>query len=74
MAAKNILAVDTSSRVLSVAIRTTDKATFEANLEGTPRHSERLIGVIEEGLRHVGLKKMNSTNLFGDWGPVPSQA
>lgn len=83
MDAKNILAVDTSSRVLSIAIsatlrggsathsggRTSNKVLFEANLEGTPRHSEQLISVIEEGLDHVGLKKNELDEFVWGLGP-----
>ena len=69
MDAKNILAVDTSSRVLSVAIRSKEKATFEANLEGTPRHSEQLIGLVEEGLNRLGLKKNELDEFIWGLGP-----
>ena len=69
MDVKNILAVDTSSRVLSVAIRTKEKATFEANLEGTLRHSEQLISLIEEGLDRLGLKKNELDGLVWGLGP-----
>ena len=66
---KNILAVDTSSRVLSVAISAGTQAIFEANLEGTPRHSEQLISLIEEGLKRLGLKKNELDQLIWGLGP-----
>ena len=69
MDAKNILAVDTSSCVLSIAIRSKEAATFEANLEGTPRHSEQLIGLIEEGLTRLGLKKNELDEFIWGLGP-----
>lgn len=65
----NILAVDTSSRVLSVAIRASDQAVFEANLDGTPRHSEQLIDLIEEGLKRLKLKKNQLDELAWGLGP-----
>ena len=79
----NILAVDTSSRVLSVAIsatphggsaasfggRASDQAVFEANLDGTPRHSEQLIDLIEEGLKRLNLKKNQLDQLVWGLGP-----
>ena len=68
MNAKNSLAVDTSSRVLSVAIRSEDSV-FEANLDGTPRHSEQLIGLIKEGLAHLRLKKSDLEVLIWGLGP-----
>ncbi|MBI4368436.1 MAG: tRNA (adenosine(37)-N6)-threonylcarbamoyltransferase complex dimerization subunit type 1 TsaB [Candidatus Omnitrophica bacterium] len=68
MNAQNLLAVDTSSRVLSIAI-STGAALYEANLEGTPRHSEQLIDLIQEGLKHLRLKK-NELNGFL-WGLGP---
>ena len=69
MEAKNILAVDTSSRVLSVAISAGDQAVFEANLDGTPRHSEQLIDLIEEGLKRLKLKKNQLDELAWGLGP-----
>src|SRR3989338_2449813 len=68
MNAKNILAVDTSSRLLSVAIRS-EYSVFEANLDGTPRHSEQLIGLIKEGLAHLRLKKNDLETLIWGLGP-----
>ena len=65
----NILAVDTSSRVLSIAIRTGNGTLFESNLEGTPRHSEQIIDLIQSGLARLGLKK-NELDLFL-WGLGP---
>ena len=67
--AVNILAVDTSSRVLSVALRSRNLETFETNLEGTPRHSEQLIDLIEEGLNHLGLKKEDIDQFIWGMGP-----
>ena len=68
MRAKNILAVDTSSRVLSVAIRA-GQSTFESNLDGTPRHSEQLIGLIQKGLKRLKLKKENLEAFIWGLGP-----
>lgn len=67
--AVNTLAVDTSSRVLSVALRSGNSEVFEANLEGTPRHSEQLIDLIEEGLDHLGLRKEEINRLIWGLGP-----
>jgi tRNA threonylcarbamoyladenosine biosynthesis protein TsaB len=66
---KNLLAVDTSSRVLSVAIRSDARGVFETNLEGAPRHSEQLIEAIHEGMKKLKLKK-NDLNEF-IWGLGP---
>lgn len=66
---KFILAVDTSSRLLSVAIRGGKDAIFETNLEGTPRHSEQLIDLVQEGLKRLGIKK-NDLDCFV-WGLGP---
>ena len=63
-----ILAVDTSSQVLSVAIRA-GKTSFEANLDGSPRHSEQLIGLIEKGLKRLKLKKENLKTFIWGLGP-----
>jgi tRNA threonylcarbamoyladenosine biosynthesis protein TsaB len=65
---EGVLAVDTSSRVLSVALRSGDSV-FEANLEGTPRHAEQLIGVIENGLRCLKLKKTDLDRFLWGLGP-----
>ncbi|OGX05335.1 MAG: tRNA (adenosine(37)-N6)-threonylcarbamoyltransferase complex dimerization subunit type 1 TsaB [Omnitrophica bacterium RIFCSPLOWO2_12_FULL_50_11] len=65
----NILAIDTSSKVLSVAIRSGSKAVSERNLEGTPRHSEQLIDEIEHGLKVLKLKKEDLTHLIWGLGP-----
>src|SRR3989338_6792184 len=69
MGTKNILAVDTSSRVLSVSISGGRKKIFEANLEGVPRHSERLIGLIQKGLKRQGLKKKDLEIFVWGLGP-----
>lgn len=69
MDAKNILAVDTSSKLLSVALRNKGGEVFEANLEGTPRHSEQLIGLVEVGLKHLGLKKNELDHFVWGLGP-----
>ena len=42
----NVLAVDTSSRILSVAVAN-QEASFEANIDGTPKHSEHLIDLVQ---------------------------
>lgn len=65
----NTLAVDTSSRVLSLALRSRNSDTFEANLEGTPRHSEQLLDLIGEGLNHLGLRKEELDRLIWGLGP-----
>ncbi|MBI4358199.1 MAG: tRNA (adenosine(37)-N6)-threonylcarbamoyltransferase complex dimerization subunit type 1 TsaB, partial [Candidatus Omnitrophica bacterium] len=69
MDAKNILAVDTSSRLLSVAIRAKEGSVFEVNLEGTPRHSEQLIDLIEEGLKRLKLEKRELDQFLWALGP-----
>ena len=69
MPGKNILAVDASSGVLSVAIKSKSGKIFEKNLEGTPRHSEELFGLIETGLKRLRLKK-NDLDCFL-WGLGP---
>jgi tRNA threonylcarbamoyladenosine biosynthesis protein TsaB len=65
---KNILAVDTSSRVLSVAIKS-GSSVFKSNLDAVPRHSERLIGIIEKGLKRLKLKKENIHAFVWGLGP-----
>lgn len=66
---QNILAVDTSSRLLSVAIRKGEKEVLELNLAGTPRHSEQLIALMEQGLKELRLKKNELDRLI--WGVGP---
>ncbi|OGW80162.1 MAG: tRNA (adenosine(37)-N6)-threonylcarbamoyltransferase complex dimerization subunit type 1 TsaB [Omnitrophica bacterium RIFCSPLOWO2_12_FULL_44_17] len=66
---RNILAVDTSSRVLSVGISQNGESVFETNLEGTPRHSEQLIDLIQHGLETVHLKKNDLTHFVWGLGP-----
>ena len=66
---KNILAVDTSSKLLSVALRSEQGEVFEANLEGTPRHSEQLIGLVQGGLKHLGLNKKELDHFAWGLGP-----
>ena len=66
---ENLLAVDTSSRVLSVAIQSAEGNIFEANLQGTPRHSEQLIHLIEEGLNCTGIKKKDLKSFIWGLGP-----
>lgn len=65
----NVLAVDTSSRVLSVALKAGAEAVFEANLEGTPRHSEQLIDLIEEALKRLRLRKTKLDQFIWGLGP-----
>lgn len=65
---KCLLAVDTSSRVLSVAIQSNGSA-FETNLDAVPRHSERLIGVIEKSLKRLKLKKEKIDAFLWGLGP-----
>jgi tRNA threonylcarbamoyladenosine biosynthesis protein TsaB len=67
-AQNSILAVDTSSRRLSVAISHGEDL-YEVNLDGTPRHSGHLIGLIEQGLRSLGLKKNEITHFLWGLGP-----
>lgn len=69
MDAKNILAVDTSSRALSVVLRKGKDNIFEGNLEGTPRHSEQLMGLIRDGLKRLKLPKEELNSLI--WGVGP---
>ncbi len=66
---QHVLAVDTSSRLLSVAIRKGGKEVLELNLAGTPRHSEQLIALIEQGLKELRLKKNELDRLI--WGVGP---
>ena len=66
---KKILAVDTSSNVLSVAISSGTDAIYEANLDGIPRHSEYLIDFIQEGLNRLKIKKNNLDALLWGLGP-----
>ncbi|MBI1977752.1 MAG: tRNA (adenosine(37)-N6)-threonylcarbamoyltransferase complex dimerization subunit type 1 TsaB [Candidatus Omnitrophica bacterium] len=65
----HILAVDTSSKVLSIAIRKGVENIFEGNLEGTPRHSEQLMGLIREGLKRLKLPKEELDQLIWGIGP-----
>jgi len=65
----NLLAVETSSKVLSVAIQSQSGALFESNLESAPRHSELLIQSIQQGLRSVHLDKNDLTHLVWGMGP-----
>lgn len=65
----NILAVDTSSRVLSVAIYQNGQAVYETNLESAPRHSEQLMSVIVNGLSTVHLQKSDLTHFLWGLGP-----
>lgn len=67
--ARNILAVDTSSRLLSVAIQKRSGEIFELNLEGAPRHSEQLIALVAQGLKELGLKKNELDRLIWGLGP-----
>lgn len=64
-----LLAVDTSSRVLSIAIRAGDGGIFEVNLEGVPRHAEHLIDLIDQGLRELGIRKHEIHRFI--WGVGP---
>ncbi len=64
-----ILAVDTSSNLLSVAIRSGADAIFEANLDGVPRHSEFLIDFIQDGLKRLKIKKQDLDLLIWGMGP-----
>ena len=66
---KKILAVDTSSNVLSVAICSGRDAIFEANLDGVPRHSEFLIDFIQDGLNRLKIKKQDLDFLIWGLGP-----
>ena len=54
---------------MSVTIGTGNSAVFEANLEGTPRHSEQLLDLIAEGLKRLGLKKHDLDALVWGLGP-----
>lgn len=67
--AQHVLAVDTSSRLLSVAIRKGEKEVLELNLAGTPRHSEQLIALMGQGLKELRLKKNELDRLI--WGVGP---
>jgi len=69
MKQQNILAVDTSSRVLSVAIRSRAGELFESSLEGTPRHSEQLLELLEQGLKQLQIAKHEIDQLIWGLGP-----
>lgn len=69
LSTKKILAVDTSSNILSVAVCSGTDAIFEANLDGVPRHSEHLIDLIREGLERVKVKKQDLDFLIWGLGP-----
>lgn len=69
LSTKKILAVDTSSNVLSIAICSGTDAIFEANLDGVPRHSEFLIDFIQDGLRRLKIKKQDLEFLIWGMGP-----
>jgi len=66
---RKILAVDTSSNVLSVALCSGTDAIFEVNLDGEPRHSEFLIDLIQEGLKRLKIKKQDLDCLIWGLGP-----
>src|SRR3989338_2416253 len=65
----HILAIDTSSRLLSVAVRSQNGTVFEANLDGTPRHSEQLIDLIANALKTLHLKKEDIHTFLWGLGP-----
>lgn len=69
LSTKKILAVDTSSNVLSVAICSGTDAIYEVNLDGVPRHSEYLIDLIQDGLRRLKIKKQDLEFLIWGMGP-----
>lgn len=69
LSTKKILAVDTSSNILSVAVCSGTDAIFEANLDGVPRHSEQLVDLIQEGLKRVRIKKQDLDFLIWGLGP-----
>ena len=69
MNSENILAVETSSKVLSVALRNKNGKIFEANREGAPKHSEQLFGLIEAGLKRLKLKKSELDCFVWGLGP-----
>lgn len=69
MAEDHILAIDTSSEVLSLAIGSSSSGFLERNLIGIPRHSEQLIYAIEQGLNDLRLKKEDLTHLMCGLGP-----
>ncbi len=67
--AANILAVDTSSKLLSVALRSKRGKKWEANLGGTPSHSEQLIHLVQTGLKRLKIKKEELDVLLWGMGP-----
>jgi len=69
LSTQKILAVDTSSNVLSVAMCSGTNAIFEANLDGVPRHSEYLIDLIQDGLERLKIKKQDLDFLIWGLGP-----
>lgn len=65
---RNILAIDTSSEVLTIAVAS-GGAVFNVRLEGTPRHAEHLIDLICYGLKNLGIEKKNLTDFLWGLGP-----
>lgn len=64
-----VLAVETSSRLLSVAAQAPDGSVFETSLNGTPRHAEQLMDLVAHGLKALRLKKDDLRTLL--WGSGP---
>jgi len=63
------LAVDTSSNLLSVAVRADRSKSYETVLKGSPRHSEQLIDCIRKSLKARAIKKERLTHLLWGLGP-----
>jgi len=69
MSEHHLLAVETSSKLLSVAIQTKNGVLFERDFSGTPKHSEQLMGTIDLGLKSLKLQKDDLDHLL--WGVGP---
>ncbi len=65
---RNILAIDTSSKVLTVAI-SSGESVFSVRLEGSPRHSEHLIELVRHGLNNLGIDKKDLSHFLWGLGP-----
>ena len=69
MSKKNILALDTSSKSLTLAVQSKDGNCFESSIYGSLRHAEQVIGLIQAGLQATGIDKKNLDVLLCGLGP-----
>ena len=65
----NVLAIETSTSILSVACRRSDGVSLEMNLEGGLRHSENLVPLIQQVLDGLQLRKKDLNVLACSVGP-----